>query len=156
MLKYNIPGRKDIEIENIVFDYNGTIAVDGKVREEIKELILKLKNYVKVHILTADTYGTVTKECESLGINVMTFPSDKAGESKRNIVIGLNKDKTICVGNGFNDIQMAKESAISIAVIGEEGCCGQLLFSSDIVVNSIEDAINIILNKNRVKATLRG
>ena len=33
MLIYEIPGRGDIEIENIVFDYNGTIAVDGKILE---------------------------------------------------------------------------------------------------------------------------
>ncbi len=26
-------GRGDIEIENIVFDYNGTIAVDGKYQQ---------------------------------------------------------------------------------------------------------------------------
>ena len=31
-----------IEIKNIVFDYNGTIAKDGKISEEIEEKIINL------------------------------------------------------------------------------------------------------------------
>ncbi len=61
MLIYEIPGRGDIEIENIVFDYNGTIAVDGKILAGVKGLLLELRKYVNIYILTADTYGTVKK-----------------------------------------------------------------------------------------------
>jgi len=52
MIKYKIPGRGEIEIENVVLDYNGTIAVNGKIIEGVKELIQKLKEYVNVYILT--------------------------------------------------------------------------------------------------------
>ena len=34
MLRYEISGRGVVEIENLVLDYNGTIAVDGKLVEE--------------------------------------------------------------------------------------------------------------------------
>ncbi|WP_333657002.1 hypothetical protein [Tissierella praeacuta] len=63
MLIYEIPGRENIEVQNIVFDYNGTIAVDGKLINGVEELINKLAEYAKIYILTADTYGTVEKEC---------------------------------------------------------------------------------------------
>ena len=36
MIHYKIPGRGELEIENIVLDYNGTIAVDGKIIEGVK------------------------------------------------------------------------------------------------------------------------
>ena len=42
MMKVDIPGYKNIEIENVVFDYNGTIAEDGILIEGVGELILEL------------------------------------------------------------------------------------------------------------------
>ncbi len=155
MLIYNIPGMGKIEIENIVFDYNGTIAVDGKLIDEAKELIIKLKEYANIYILTADTYGTVEKECIELGVKIATFPKEMASLSKKEIVEKLGAEKTICVGNGFNDIEMFKICRISIAIMENEGCSGKLLAHSDIVTKSITDAINIIISENRMKATLR-
>ena len=38
LLIYEIPGRDNIQIENIVFDYNGTIAVDGKLVIGVKRV----------------------------------------------------------------------------------------------------------------------
>lgn len=38
LISYDIPGRDDIEIENIEFDYNGTIAVNGKLIEGVKKI----------------------------------------------------------------------------------------------------------------------
>lgn len=155
MLIYKIPGREDIKIENIVLDYNGTIAVDGKILDGVKQLLSKLKNHANIYILTADTYGTVEEECSNIGGEVLTFPKENAGESKKDIVKKLGGEKTLCVGNGFNDIPMFKESILSIAVIEGEGACGKLLVHADIVTRSIIEALEIILNKNKMKATLR-
>ena len=155
MLMYKIPGRDDIEIENIVFDYNGTIAVDGKILSGVKELILKLEKYANIYILTADTYGTVGEECSNINVKVLTFPRKNAGKFKKDIVKKLGGKKTLCVGNGFNDVPMFQESVLSIAVIEGEGVSGKLLMNADIVTKSILDAINIILDKNKMKATLR-
>lgn len=155
MLVYDIPGKGMIEIRHVVFDYNGTLAVDGRLIDETKELLARLKKLTNVYILTADTYGTVEKECSSLGIKIMLFPSERAGEAKKEIVEGLGAEQTLCVGNGFNDIDMCKIAALSIAVIEKEGCCGRLLPHVDIVVTSIVDALEIILKPDRLKATLR-
>lgn len=155
MILYEIPGRENVEIENLVFDYNGTIAVDGKLIDGVFDLINKVAEYVNVYILTADTYGTVERECLGIKAEILTFPKENAGESKRQIVNNLDKDKTLCVGNGFNDIPMFKEAILSIAIIEGEGASGKLLANADIVVRDIKDGLNVILNKNMVKATLR-
>ena len=83
------------------------------------------------------------------------IPSSNAGESKKNIVRELGNSKTICIGNGYNDIPMFKEAALSIAVIEKEGASAQLLLHADIVTNSINDALEILLNNKKIKATLR-
>ncbi len=155
MIHYKIPGRGELEIENIVLDYNGTIAVDGKIIEGVKELLLELKDYANVYILTADTYGTVGEELKDLDVKVLTFPSDKAGAYKKEIVMKLDGKKTLCIGNGYNDLLMFKECILSIAVIEGEGAYGKLIANADIVTRSILDALSIVLNKEKIKATLR-
>ncbi|NLL19559.1 MAG: HAD family hydrolase [Clostridia bacterium] len=155
MLLYEIPGRGTIRIKNIVFDYNGTIAVDGKLLAGVKELIQQLKLKVNIYILTADTYGTVAQECSSLGIETMSFPQGAASQAKKEVVLKLGAENTMCIGNGYNDIEMCKTAALSIGVIEQEGCCSKLLLHTDIVATSIKNALEIILNPDRVKATLR-
>lgn len=48
MLHIEIPGRAPMDIANVVFDYNGTIAVDGKVLPELRERIEALLKLVPV------------------------------------------------------------------------------------------------------------
>ena len=155
MIEINIPGKGKYQIENIVFDYNGTIATDGEMSTETIDNIKKLSKIAEIYILTADTYGTVTEKCYGLPVKLITFPSDNASVYKRNIVESLNGD-TICFGNGFNDIEMFKASTISVCVIGEEGCSGKLITLSDIVVSSIHDGFELLFKTDRIKADLRG
>jgi P-type E1-E2 ATPase len=155
MITYEIPGRGNIGIQNIIFDYNGTIAVDGKLIEGVKDLINQLSKSVNIYILTADTYGSVISECGEINGKVLTFPNENAGKSKREIVKKLGGDCTLSVGNGYNDIPMFNEAALSIAVIEGEGASGKLLVQADIVTRSILETLEILLNGNMVKATLR-
>ena len=154
MLEYDIPGREKLVIENLCLDYNGTIANNGDMISGVKEKILELKDKLNIFVLTADTYHTVEKQCEGLGITVKTF--DKAGATlcKEEIIMSLGKN-TAVFGNGFNDIQMFDQAILSVAVIEKEGACAKLFAHADIVVNSIIDAFDLLLNANRLKATLR-
>ncbi|AIS53457.1 hypothetical protein TKV_c23310 [Thermoanaerobacter kivui] len=156
MIKINIPGDKNLEIKNLVFDFNGTLAKDGilidGVKEKIKELSYKS---VDIYILTSDTYGTVKEQCKELPIKIEIFDKDNAAEDKKRIVDKLGKENTIVIGNGRNDVEMFKNSRLAIAVLGKEGCYTKALVYADIVVNDIIDAMDLLLNPNRLKATLR-
>jgi len=50
---------------------------------------------------------------------------------------------------------MSDVCQFSICVIGKEGCCGALLQHCDILVTSIEDALDLLLKPQRLRATLR-
>lgn len=156
MIKIEVPGRCTYSIENIVFDYNGTIAANGMINSLIKEKIARLCEMANVYVLTADTYGSAERECAGLNLILKTFPKDNAGDFKARIVSELSSDKTICFGNGFNDIKMFEVAILSVAVLGEEGMCSRLLTASDVLVKSIEDGINLLLKPNTLIATLRG
>jgi soluble P-type ATPase len=152
MLRIMIPGRDDLKIENVVFDFNGTLATDGKLNETVTGLIAQIGKDVAVYILTADTYGTVRMECEGLSIQVKAIGS---GLDKRVFVGSLGDSNTICIGNGMNDVGMFEASALSIAIMGREGCAVKAICAADIVVRNIEDAFELILKPTRITATLR-
>ena len=143
-----------MRIDHVVLDYNGTVAADGMLLEGVGERINRLKEQVCVYVLTADTYGTVTRQCEPLGVTVRTFPREGAAGCKEEIVKGL-EGGVACLGNGFNDIQMFDAARLSIAVLEQEGMCAALLGHASVLVNSIQDGLDLLLKPDRLRATLR-
>ena len=59
-----IPGSETLQIDNLVLDYNGTLATDGFLDEGVAERLEKLASSgLSLHVITADTSGTVAAEC---------------------------------------------------------------------------------------------
>ena len=154
MIRIEIPGKETLTLHHLVLDYNGTIAVDGILLKSAQERIQALRSLLTVHILTADTYGTVVSQCEPLGIHVETFPREDAAKCKEAIIKKLGGG--VCaLGNGFNDIQMFDAADLSIAILEEEGLCTSLLPHADILVRSITAGLDLLLKPDRIKANLR-
>ena len=86
MININVPERCTYPIENIVFDYNGTIAVNGSISSSTREKISLLCDMANIYVLTADTYGSAAKECEGLNLKLKTFPKGDAADFKAKIV----------------------------------------------------------------------
>jgi len=154
MIQIDIPGRRPLQIEHLVLDYNGTIAVDGQISEATSALLTQLKDMVKIYILTADTYGTAASQCHHLNVVLKTFPRENAGDSKKEIVADLSGG-ICCIGNGFNDISMCQMADLSIAVLSQEGICTALVMHCDVLVTSPKDALSLLLKPDRLRATLR-
>lgn len=150
-----IPGMEQIDIKNVLLDYNGTIAVDGKLIDGVDRLINELAGEIDFHIITADTYGSVEKELGDVDCTVVRIPEEKQDAGKLDYLLKLGKEKTLGVGNGKNDRLMLKESIIGIAVIQEEGVCVEALLAADIACKSIMDVFAYFKRTNRIKATLR-
>ena len=154
MLKIQIPGREELTLSHLILDYNGTIAEDGEIIESIRPRLAELSKELSIYVITADTHGTAAKKCEGLPLQVLTLPTTEVGaikaEEARKLTGGV-----ITIGNGYNDIQMSDAADLSICVIGKEGCCGALLMHCDVVVTSIDDALDLLLKTSRLRATLR-
>lgn len=151
-----IPGYKSLNLKYLLLDYNGTIALDGHLSETVKEMIHALSEELKIFVLTADTHGTAAAECAGLPLTLKTFPTDSAMESKLQILKELGADNCCAIGNGRNDILMCKDATLSICIMGEEGCCSQLINHTHVTVKSIENALELLLKPKRLIATLRG
>ena len=65
-MKIEIPGYKELDLNYLVLDYNGTIAMGGEIKESVKERICRLAQEFEIVVLTADTYGTAREACKDL------------------------------------------------------------------------------------------
>jgi len=155
MMIIDVPGYIKLEIKHVVCDYNGTIAVDGKLIDGVREIINELSNSIEFHVITADTYGFVERELKNVNCKLVKIAKQNQAHTKLEYVSGIGKDHTICIGNGNNDRLMLKEACLGIALIQEEGACVETLLSSNVVCTSIIDAFGYFKEPKRLIATLR-
>jgi len=155
MLKLGIPGYKTLSLSFLVLDYNGTIACDGHLIPGIKDLLNELSPHLAIHVLTADTFGSVKEEMEGMPCELAVIAKENQVKAKADYVRKLDAKKTVCIGNGRNDVLMLKKAALGIAVIQTEGCAGEALLAADAVTQNIHDALNLLRHPLRLTATLR-
>ena len=150
-----IPGRETVTIKNIIFDYNGTIAIDGQLIEGVAKAINELSSDFDFHVITADTFGSVNNELNDVNCTLIIVPEENQDLIKLEHLIKLGKETTLCVGNGRNDKLILKESVVGITVIQDEGASTDTLMASDIICKSIMDVFEFLKKPDRLKATLR-
>jgi soluble P-type ATPase len=155
MLIFDIPGYKVLQLAHLVMDYNGTLAVDGKLVEGVAVRLEILSRDLRIHVITADTFGLVQQQMAHLPCQVSVLGKDNQAEAKLRYVRELGLEQAVCIGNGRNDRLMLKSAALGLAVILEEGIAGETIQSADVVTRSINDALDLLLNPLRLTATLR-
>ena len=142
-------------IKHIVLDYNGTLAKDGILKEDAKRLLPLLAQQYTLHVITADTFGSVKKELKDFDLHVKVLQSNDHTLEKEAYIRTLHVKECAAVGNGNNDVRMLQEAAIGICLLGDEGCSTKTLLASDIVCKSLSEALELFLYPKRLIATLR-
>ena len=70
MLEINIPGFGQIKLKHLVSDFTGTLSVDGKLLPGVKGRLNKIAKFLKIHILTADTFGRARAELKGINCTI--------------------------------------------------------------------------------------
>lgn len=155
MLTVDIPGYKILQLNHLVMDYNGTVAVDGNLVAGVAPRLEVLSQDLDLHIITADTFGYVTREVANLPCRVTVIGKEDQAGAKLRYIQALGPERTVCLGNGRNDHLMLKAAGLGIAVLLAEGAAGMTIQAADIVTFSILDALDLLLHPLRLTATLR-
>jgi len=155
MIEIDVPGNKKFRLEHLVLDYNGTIAFDGDLIDGVKTCLAELSQMLTIHVITADTFGSVKKALEDIHCKLAVIPLDHQDAAKLEYVKNLGREKTVSMGNGVNDRLMLKASALGVAVIQGEGAAFETLASADVVCTEIRSALSLLSNPLRLIATLR-
>jgi soluble P-type ATPase len=155
MLEIKIPGLGILNLSHLILDYNGTIACDGHLLQGVKERLTDLTASLDVHVLTADTFGSVRKALYDVCCHVEIIPIEDQAQAKLDYVQLLGLKNCVCMGNGRNDRLMLKNAALGVAVVQAEGCAADAILAADIVVGNILDALDLLCHPLRLIATLR-
>ena len=106
MLHIEIPNYRELHLEYLVLDYNGTLAEAGHLREGVVEALERLSEKLTILVVTADTFGSAAQALKNLPVKLTILPAEKQTAAKGELVSRLGAQRVVAIGNGANDAQM--------------------------------------------------
>ena len=160
MIKLAIPGFGPLEIRRVVTDYTGTHSFQGVVRRSVRTRLARLGKLVEVHVLTIDTFGTVRRELAQLPVELYFLKKERRNDKeKQQVVLNYEPKYVAAFGNGTIDRLILKTvrdaGGLAVAVDNGEGCALDAIRNANILVHGSEQALDLLLEPNSCKATLR-
>lgn len=148
-----VPGTRDLRLDRLLLDANGTLSLDGMLLSGVAERIAVLRDRVDIYILTADTFGTLRQLCVALG--GIDGRLVKTGKEKERFLMSSEPNHCAAIGNGANDGLLLAGAALGIAVMGPEGAAPATLAAADVVCTDVLSALDLLVHPQRLSATLR-
>lgn len=152
-MKIFIPNREELTINTVILDLNGTLAVGGRVVAGVDERMPKLQaKGLRIILFSADTRGNAATIASNLGIELLPTKNsqEKVEQAKK-----LNPEECVSIGNGFIDLPLMEIVKLSIVTLQSEGVHVKTFLASDIIVPSICDALDLLIDESRLIASLR-
>jgi soluble P-type ATPase len=148
-------------ITRIVSDYTGTLSFGGRLIPGVEDRLKRLKEIVQnIDVLSADSFGTATGQLAGVPLTPTIYKQNerhdvlKAKHARENI-----PSQIAAFGNGNNDGPLLEEvrsaGGLAVAVDNGEGCSILALNNANIFVVGIVNALDLLLEPTRCKATLR-
>lgn len=151
-LVLELPGAAPLQLEVLVLDVNGTLTDRGTLIEGVAERISALRATFAIHLLSADTYGTLDEVARVLGVQHRRVATAR---EKAVVLTSLGAARSVVIGNGANDADVLAAAALGIAVLGPEGASTAALTSADLVCRSVIEALDLLADPRALTATLR-
>jgi P-type E1-E2 ATPase len=152
MMVVDVPGRGCLQLAHLLLDVNGTLSDRGQLLPGVAERLRRLGETLTVHLVSADTFGTLGAIAGQLGVAALAAGD---GEEKKALVERLGSERCVVVGNGANDAAALRAAALGLCVLGPEGASAAALQAADVVCRSILEALDLLLDERVLVATLR-
>jgi P-type E1-E2 ATPase len=155
MLDLAIPGYGRLRLTDLVCDFNGTLAASGELAPGVRERLPRLAELLRIHIVTGDTFGTARAELAGMPCAIVVLAAEGQAEAKARFARELGTPQVVAIGNGRNDRLLLEAADLAIGVCGHEGIATAALQASDVIVPDAAAALDLLLETNRLVATLR-
>ena len=103
MIEIAISGYRKLKFDHLVMDYNGTLAVDGKITDGVKVCLEVLAENLQLPVVTADIFGKVRPVLKDVSCKLSILAVGNQDVGKLLYVKDLDLERTVCIGNGRND-----------------------------------------------------
>jgi len=156
----DIPGWGRRDIRHVVSDYTGTLSCAGRLVAGVAVRLRRLNELVEIHIVSADSFGTARDQLAAVPMPVVILQGEGQDRQKQDYLKNSNIDarNVAAFGNGNNDrllLQAVKNRGLAIALDNGEGCAVDAILNADVFVVGIANALDLLLDPTRCKATLR-
>ncbi len=155
MLEIDIPGFGSVKLQHMVSNFTGTLSCDGKLIPGVEERLKQISEFLDIHILTSNSFGTAESELKGLPCTLKILEGEYHDLQKEEYVSGLGASAVVAFGNGNNDRKMLRVAKIGVAVTGREGSAIDILMAGEVYVNDINSGLELLIYPKRLKATLR-
>lgn len=154
MIPIQRPGQDPIEIEFILIDFEGTLALDRRVHPKAKDKINLLSKRTRIYIMAKAEKEIVEEKLKKVKAEILFTAEGETSKRKLQLLHELGASKTVAIGNGMDDVPMLEEAALGICVMGKEGTSSEAFKKSCVVFSNILDALDFLLKPLHQKATL--
>ncbi len=152
-MKLDIPGVGELSIKTLILDLNGTLSVGGGLVDGVKERIGQISVLgIKVVLFTGNTRNDADELADRLSIE---WRLAKTAEDKKRLTEQLDPNECASVGNGLIDAEMMGIVRLGIVTLQAEGVHSATLSKADLVVPTINDALDLFIDPQRLIASLR-
>ena len=114
MLEIDIPGFGEVKLRHLVSDFTGTLSFNGKLIPGVRERLFSIAEFLNIHVLTSDTFGTALSELEGIPCEAHILDGEYHDLQKEEYVERLGTGFVIAFGNGNNDRKMLRAARIPV------------------------------------------
>jgi soluble P-type ATPase len=154
MISIQRPGMESLELHFVLIDFEGTLAMDGRIHPKAKDKVNLLSKRVTVYILTKSSKEKVEETLKKMKAEILYMTEGDSSQQKLDVLQRLGPHQTAVIGNGFDDVQIMEQAGLGMCVIGKEGSSAEAMAKADLVVTNVLDALDFLLKPLRQKATL--
>ncbi|MGZ3537365.1 MAG: HAD family hydrolase [Thermodesulfobacteriota bacterium] len=154
MISIERSGHSNLEIEFILLDFDGTLAIDRRVHPKTTDKINLLSKRTGIYVFTTQEKELIEERLRKVKAEIIYLEEGDASRRKLGLLRQLGPTRCAAIGNGMDDAAMIQEAGIGICVIGREGSSGQSVKNADLVFSDILDALDFLLKPLRQKASL--
>ena len=84
MLEIDVPGLGPVKLEHLVSDFTGTLSLDGGILPGVTERLNRLSLFLKIHVLTADTFEKARSELSTVDCELRIIKGENLDMQKEN------------------------------------------------------------------------
>ena len=148
------PGMESLDIHFVLIDFEGTLAMDGRVHPKAKDKVNLLSKRATIYILTKSNREKVEETLRKMKVEILYVTEGDSSQQKLNVLQRLGPHQTAVIGNGLDDVRIVEQAGLGICVIGKEGSSAEAVAKADLVVTNVVDALDFLLKPLRQRATL--
>jgi len=154
MISIQRPGMENLDIHFVLIDFEGTLAMDGRVHPKAKDKVNLLSKRATLYILTKSNREKVEETLRKMKVEILYVTEGDSSQQKLKVLQRLGPHQTAVIGNGLDDVRIMEQAGLGMCVIGKEGSSAEALAKADLVVTHVLDALDFLLKPMRQRATL--